>query len=378
MRKEEAIKPLILMGVFITALAGFLLSLDSRTLASQTEGLTGHAAGAKQEAPDNRVKQGRLDNKAPDSGGAKIAGPEIIARVNGEPVTRTELLRMLDDPLTKRRIQKGLGVQGPDDKELEHLVVQELIHRRLLLQEAGRRNLTVTEEEFEQALSTLRRRFGHLKTFGMWMQERGFDDNSLFDAIRTEMLASRVRMALVEGVRFTEEQVLEYYETHKEDTTIGHEVRLRMIVVKDKAAAEEVLAALRKGEKFSHLARKLSLGIRAAQGGDTGWINARTLPLWLQGPVATLKDGDVVGPIQKGSDEFLIIGLEGRRPIHARNLDEARPEIERRLMLSKQQEVVQAWLKEQKQKSKIELLIQPERFTNSEVHGQTSKGGNGK
>jgi len=85
--------------------------------------------------------------------GAWSAEPEVVARVNGEPVTRSELQRILADPVTRRQLQQELGVSEPDSKELDRLALQKLISRRLVLQEAGRRNFTVTERELDQALA---------------------------------------------------------------------------------------------------------------------------------------------------------------------------------------------------------------------------------
>ena len=294
------------------------------------------------------------------SPGAGSAEPGIVARVNGQPVTRGELQRMLADPLARSRLQQELGVQDPDSEALERLALRKLINRRLILQEASRRDLTVTEQDFDQALAVLRNRFKDLRSFGVWMKERGLDDRSLFDTIRADMLTNRLLAELVKDVRPTEKQVQDYYEAHKEDLVIGEEVRLRIIAVTSRAAAEEILEALRKGANFSRLARQRSLGMRAAQGGDTGWVNPRTLPPHLQRTVGTLKAGEAAGPLQKNSDEFLIVGLAGRRPIRAKSLVQARPEIERRLLAAKQQEVVQTWLAEQKEESKIEVFLQPE------------------
>jgi parvulin-like peptidyl-prolyl isomerase len=292
------------------------------------------------------------------AGGAEPES-EIVARVNGEPVTRGDLDRMLVDPLTTWRLQQELSALSPDSKEQERLALRELINRRLILQEATRRNFTVTENEFDQALSALRRQFGDLESFGAWMHERGYDDKSLDEAIRTGMLTNRVTGALVAEVRVTEDEVQDYYEAHKEDLQAGEEVRLRLIAVKSSEAAEEILAALRKGESFSRLARQRSIGQLAAKGGDTGWLDVRTLPLWLRQVVGKLKPGDVGGPLQKTAGEFLIVGLEGQRHQRATNLAEARPGIEQRLLASKQQEVIQAWLTEQEKKSKIEIFLQP-------------------
>jgi parvulin-like peptidyl-prolyl isomerase len=282
--------------------------------------------------------------------------PEIVAPVNREPVTRSELERLLADPFTLQQLHQDLGIQEPGRKELERLALRKLIHRHLLLQEAGWRNITVTEQDLDQALVALRRPFKDLRDFGLWMKERGLDDKSLFETIRADMLLKRVMGALVKDVRPTEKEVQDYYEDHKEDLTIGEEVRLRIIVVKSKAAAEEILAALRKGEKFGRLARKQSLGLHAAQGGDMGWVNSQILPLPLQRAVGKLKAGDVGGPLQKSDAEFLIVGLEGRRPVRAKSLAEARSEIERRLLPARQREVLEAWLTGQEKNSKMEIF----------------------
>ena len=291
--------------------------------------------------------------------GASSAESEVVARVNGEPVTRGELQRTLADPLTRDQLERELGDDKPDRKDLESLALQKLIDRLLILQEAPRRKMTVTEQDLDKALAALRRSFSDLRDFGMWMKERGLDDKSLFDTIRADILIKRVTGELVKDVRPTENEAQDYYEVHKEDLTIGEEVRLRIIAVKEKATAEEILAALRKGESFSRLARTRSLGLHAAQGGDMGWVNSQALPPHLQKAVGMLKTSDVAGPVQKGPEEFLIVGLAGRRPVRAKSLAEARPEIERRLLVVKQQEVIQAWLKEQKRKSKIEVFLQP-------------------
>jgi len=284
------------------------------------------------------------------------AEPEIVARVNGEPVTRGELQRMLADPRAQHQIKQELGGREPDAKEMNRLGLRMLIQQRLLLQEAGRRNITVTEQEIDQEVAALRRRFKDLEGFGAWMQKRGINDQSLFETVRSDLLTARARSALAEGVRLSEEEMRNYYETHSDELKADGDVRLRIIAAKDKTVAEEVLAELRKGKKFASLAKKRSSGARAAKGGDTGWIDPRTLPAPLRDAVATLKVGEIGGPLPKG-EEFLIVGLVGRRPPRTKSPAEARSEIEKRLLAVKRQEAVQTWLTEQEKKSKIEVLL---------------------
>jgi parvulin-like peptidyl-prolyl isomerase len=291
--------------------------------------------------------------RADPSGGADAA--DAVARVNGEPITRGEFDRMLANPATRAQLRQELGAD-PDRKQLERAALRRLIHRRLMLEEAARRNLTVTVDELDRAVAALRRRFDDLSSFGAWMKEQGLADESLFETVRADLLSDRAWASIVEGVRVTDEETRRYYAAHEQEIIVGEEVRLRMIAVNDPAAAEEALQALRRGAQFHRVARQRSLGLRAAQGGDTGWVDARTLSPALAKAIPLLKAGDVAGPLENGPGAFLVVGLEGRRPLWARTLAEARPQIERTLLAERQQDVFRAWLVAQEAKSKIELL----------------------
>ena len=278
----------------------------------------------------------------------------VVARVNGEPITQAEFRRMLGNPLTREQLQQELGTKEPGPKELEGLALRKLIQRRLLLQEASRRNITVTNAELDKGVAALRRRFDDLKAFGQWIQEQGLDEPSLFATIREEMVSARTAGALVAAVRVSEHDVLKHYDSHKHDLKI-EEVWIQVIAVKDKKAVDEVQKALKKGEDFGRLAQQRSVGLRAAAGGNVGWVNSATLWPPMRDVISTLKPGEAIGPLQKG-EEFLIVRLHDRRRGRTKTLAEARAEIEPLALAQKQQAALQAWVAEQEKKAKIEVL----------------------
>jgi peptidyl-prolyl cis-trans isomerase SurA len=284
----------------------------------------------------------------------RSADREVLARVNGEPVTRTQVQRMLADPIATQDLQREYGAQNVDTNALERLAVRQLIIRRLVLHEAAQRRVTVTEQEVDQRITEVRRRFADLQKFDAWLKGRGLDQTSFRKAIHTDMVMARVRAGLVAGVRITEEQVQEYYEAHKHELNTDEEVRLRIIAVEGPAAADQILTALRSGEEFDRLARTRSRGFRAEQGGDIGWMSPGRLPPPVRQAVMALKPGETGGPVQAGA-QFLVVRLAERRPPHAMTLAEARPAIERGLLAAKQREALRAWLSEQEKKSRIEL-----------------------
>jgi len=276
----------------------------------------------------------------------------VVARVNGDPITRAEFLRMVGNPLTRQQLQQENGAKTPGQPELERLALRKLIHRRLMLQEASRRNITVTTEELDKELTALRGRFDDLKSFGRWMEEQNLPERELFATIREEMLATRVAGALVADVRVTEDEVAKYFDARKENLRID-EVWIQIIAVKDKEEAEQIQRAIDKGEDFGRLAQKRSVGVRAAEGGNVGWVNAATLWPPMRDAVRTLEPGEAVGPLQRG-EEFLIVRLHQRRQGRTKTLDEARGEIRALLLAQKQQATLQAWVAEQAKNAKIE------------------------
>lgn len=284
---------------------------------------------------------------------------DIGAMVNGDSITLGELQRVRTDLLELSRRQAEQGAEPPDTTQLDQLAIRQLIQRRLMLQEAARRNLTVGEVEIDNALSELRGRFPDLERFGMWMQARGLDDTSLVETIHDDLLVRRLTMTLVNRAEVTPEQVEAYFEEHRDDLTIGEEVRLSIIVVASDEAGQAVLTALSDGANFRRLARKVSLGQRAADGGDTGWVDPSVLPPPLRRAVARMKEGEAYGPLRRDIGEFLIVALAGRRPVRARSLEEARRQIERDLLLAARRQAVEEWLAEQELTSRIEVLLPP-------------------
>jgi parvulin-like peptidyl-prolyl isomerase len=174
------------------------------------------------------------------------------------------------------------------------------------------------------------------------------------EAIREDVVADRVKAALVKDVRVTDEQVRQYYDAHKEQ--LNPEVRLQVIVVKDKAAADEALADLREAKDFASVARKRSLGAHAANGGDMGWIAFERLAPALRNFVGRMKVGQAGGPVRSG-DEFFIVRLAEKRPGKTKTLAEAKPRIEPYLLALKRQEVLRDWLAEKEKKAKVEVLL---------------------
>lgn len=279
--------------------------------------------------------------------------PTIVARVNGEALLHTELRRVKVD-LTNLLENQESSVRSVHAKGLDRVAMRMLVQRKLMLQEAARRELSVGEDELDAAISELRQRFGELEDFGQWLTERGLDDRSLLETVKDDILVARVTDAIAAAATVTSEQIADYYEAHQGQIAIGEQVRVGIIAVGSHEAGRQVLEDLRSGASFVQLARARSV----APGVYTEWMDPLNLPLQLRQAIGELREGDVVGPIRKAEDEFVIVGVAGRRPVVARNAAEARHEIEKRLMPAAKQLAMSQWLVGQEELAKIEIYLE--------------------
>ena len=305
-------------------------------------------------------------------GSSAWAQAVVVAKVNGDPITDRELQRLLVQASSSRQIEQEsqptrilpdpaspqkIDISAADRKKLEQAALQRLIRFHLLLQEAARRNLAVTEKELTQAQAALRRRFKDDQSYVAWRKSQDLsDDKSLRDALRSELLVARAAAALVRQTSFSEPEMRTYYEKHKSEFQVPATARLQVIAVKDRAAADGIVTALKQGEDFGRLARERSSGFRAAQGGDLGWVTSDKLPPTLRMAAGSLKLGETSDALPMGS-EFLIVRVVARRPARMKTLAEAQPEIKRSLQRESQAQIIASWLAKQEKESKIEILL---------------------
>ena len=97
-RWKRAIEPLTGLCL-ILSLAGLLWASSGRLWASEAHSPVKADASVTQEKPSD---------KPPAQSAAKSADAEVVALVNGEPVTRVDLQRMLADPTERSQLESEM------------------------------------------------------------------------------------------------------------------------------------------------------------------------------------------------------------------------------------------------------------------------------
>lgn len=238
----------------------------------------------------------RVAARAEDASEAPLPAG-VVARVNGEPITRDELV----DVLLMHYAQRALDA---------------MIQQKVIRQEARRLNITVSPAELDRAVEAFLA--GEQFPAGMplserrkfWMQvleQRGMSLEAFRRDLAPELLLEKISRRRVE---VTPEMIdREFNARH------GEQLVVREIIVADEARARDLWRQLDRGESFAELARHHSLNeTEAAAGGRVSLPITRGLRGEAFDRVAfALEPGRTSEPFALGR-YWVIVRVEQRRP----------------------------------------------------------------
>jgi peptidyl-prolyl cis-trans isomerase C len=171
---------------------------------------------------------------------------------------------------------------------------------------------------------------------------RGYDrDPDVQRIAKKQMVAQFEKREIIDKLRPEEvppAEVEKYYREHQGEFTRPEEVRVSQILVRDEAAARKLAAqakAQNTAEAFRVLVERESQDQDSkALAGDLMFFDRKTARLpkpVVEAAFAMTKPGEIAGPI--ASDKgFHIIRLSERRPATTRTLDDAKADIQRKLV----------------------------------------------
>lgn len=130
----------------------------------------------------------------------------------------------------------------------------------------------------------------------------------------------------------TAEDVAAFYAAYRDEFQRPERVRLRQILLDDRAAAEQALAELRGGADFEELGARLAADPAvAAEAGYQGELSRDDLPRAFADTIFVLAPGEV-SEVVAADYGFHLFQVVERLPSEVVPLEEARPEIVRRLL----------------------------------------------
>lgn len=274
---------------------------------------------------------------------------DVLARVNQEQITIVEFNREFKELI----LDPGKKTRGTNLSDLKQAYLDQVIERKILIQEARRLGIKVSQEELNQAIFEIRKDYPG-EGFGEKLGLKGMTLEEWKVQLEEKLLAEKmIRTALQYPREFDEKEAFQYYETHPSSFQLNQKVRARQIVVADGEEAIQILKRLKKGESFEKVATEKSLGPEKVNGGDLGYFSRGERPAEFD-HVFSMEVG-AISKVIKSPYGYHIFKLEEK--IEARQIpfEEAKLGIIQKLMEKKGEEGYQRWLKGLKEKTKVKV-----------------------
>jgi peptidyl-prolyl cis-trans isomerase SurA len=265
----------------------------------------------------------------------------IAAIVNGQPILLSDVEERVGPELARVMQQPASTQRDKERSDLLKRGLEELVDEKLIESEATTLGLSVSEEELQRALEQLARQQNmEVSDFRQALEQQGIPWDAARDAVRRQTLMAEVLRFKVKARKVTDEEVQAAYATELQNPQ--YEVRARHIfiatpqnatpaqVAAARARAEQALQRVKSGETFALVAREMSEGPTARQGGDLGYFRRGLMLPAIEQAAFALKPGEV-SPIVKTSSGFHIVMVEDRRPIPPKPLADVKEEIRARL-----------------------------------------------
>ncbi len=204
---------------------------------------------------------------------------QVAALVNGDPIMKDELFDLM-------------YAQGGSE------ILEDLIIRQLIIQEAGRLGITVAESELDEEIDkVIEENFlGSEEDFLKLLEQYGVAVESFREDARLNLLARKIAM---EQTDFTEEDGREFFEEHRYLFEQEEEVEARHILVESEAEAEEVAGLLVEGENFENLASEYSTDqSNKDDGGYLGFFGRGNMVEPFEEMAFSLDIGDISEPVE--------------------------------------------------------------------------------
>jgi len=292
----------------------------------------------------------------PSSPLAQPLSDGIAAIVNSEVITLSELEQELKDEILRLRAKFSGKTLRQKLTQKEYAVLNRLIERKLQVQEAKAKGLTITEEEFQRAMDQLRKRQAP-NTSADHLSEKFIREELLI----TKLLDFEVRRNLMVGPG----ELLSYYENSQDQFMEPPDYHLRQILLLPKfdetedmlqRRATQLLEKIRGGQSFAEVAQLYSDGPESTRGGDLGYVRKNELLDSLASTLDRLKPGEVSGPIRSTLGIHIIL-VEDIKSGAVQSFEDVKNLIQSILLQRKTHEAHQQWLSSLKDKAYIEIKL---------------------
>lgn len=293
---------------------------------------------------------------------------EILVLVNETPITRRDL--KIEAALLKTEMRnRNRSLSNNQMARLSRGLVENLIERELLYQQALHRKLKIQNRWIDKAVAELKRDLGNEAAYLAYLKSAELNEKQLRMRLKKGLIVRRLlRRDVIRQIKVSEAEMQAFYRKYPEFFKRQERIRVRQIMIgfdsqKTPTQREEALLRIQavqhklsQGENFTALALKYSEDTSKARGGDLGYLERSQMIKPLANAAFSLKPGEVSEIIETRLGYHLIKVVD-KIPSSQMAYRNARTKIERTLRRNKEKAAAQKYLARLKRKATIQRIV---------------------
>ncbi|WP_208588869.1 SurA N-terminal domain-containing protein [Gracilibacillus suaedae] len=178
--------------------------------AEETPESEGEAEG-EQEAQEEEADSAAATGQQGVSDEELVEEDQAVATINGEEIIGSSYNQIY--PLVKSTLEQA-GQDVEDTEAIKQQTLNELITQELIRQDAKAEGLTVEQEEIDNELAAYEEQFG--EEYASALESSGYTEETLKEQIENDLLSEKY-MESVLGIKVTDEEIKEYYQSAAEE-----------------------------------------------------------------------------------------------------------------------------------------------------------------
>lgn len=301
----------------------------------------------------------------------------VVAVVNDEVITLSEV-----NEEGKAMLQRMAETAPPDEladalRQVRQTVIEKLIEKKIMLQEAAKANITVSDDEVDAAFKRiLERNATTSDQFRNQLAQMGMTEAQFRENLRDQVLSSKlVNYEIRSKLIISEDRIIDYYDTHYTERVSEGGFYLLQIGIsfaeeeggtadpavrrqKALARAEEIRSRALAGDDFRELARKYSELPSAVDGGDIGVLNKEDMSPSMLEAIMRTKPGEITDIIEtpSGVQFFKVLSSQEGQIITRVPFESVKDEIYDILYQQEVEAYFDEWLSRKKSQAYIKIL----------------------
>jgi peptidyl-prolyl cis-trans isomerase SurA len=288
----------------------------------------------------------------------------IAAVVNGTPITYSEVQERVGPDLVRT---PGGPTGEPQRQALLKQGLDQLIDEHLVASEASSLGIEIADDEVQHLLESLAKQNNlEVTQFKDALAQQGISIETVKDSLRRQQLMMRLLQYKVKPRNVSDAEVAQAYANGTQNSEYEVHARDIYIAIKQgatpadeaaaKAKAETAQRRVKAGESFALVARDLSDGPSAHEGGDLGYIRRGSMVVAIEQAAFSLKPGIVSDLIRLQSGYHLVL-VEDSRKVQAQPLATVQEDIRKQLANDSIMHERERYLAQLRKTAQIEVML---------------------